>query len=99
MYLLIELETDKGYFNFNLDEDDPNYDEEYKKYVKESLTPKMKPIIIYEKSKFTNNILENKYMMCIQKELDIYNKNNKNNKGKWENILDIQKIELRDERW
>lgn len=47
--LYIELERDIGYFNFYLDEDDDDYDKKYKKYVKETLTPNILPIIIYEK--------------------------------------------------
>lgn len=97
MSLFIELERDKGYFYFNLDEDDPKYDDEYKKYVKEILTPNMKPIIIYEKSKFANSKLENKYMLCIQEEINKYNNSHKD-KIEFVDILNIEKIELRYER-
>ena len=58
--LFIELEKDRGYFDFYLDEDDIDYEEKYTNYVNELLTPNMQPIIIYEKNKFINSKLENK---------------------------------------
>lgn len=93
--IFFQLEKVRRYFNFYLDEDDPNYEEKYKKYVKETLIPDMKPIIIYEKNQFVNNILENKYKFFIQEEL---NKRNYDNKIEWKDILDITKIESRYER-
>lgn len=97
MPLFIELERDSGYFYFNLDEDEPDYDKKYKKYVKEMLTPSMKPIIIYEKNQFVNNKLENKYKLFVQEELNMYNRSHEN-KIEWKDILDIIKIETRYER-
>lgn len=93
--MFIQLEKVRGYFNFYLEEDDPDYDEKYKKYVKERLIPDMKPIIIYEKNQFVNSNLENKYKLFIQEEL---NKRNRDNKIEWTDILDITKIETRYER-
>ncbi len=90
----IQLEQKKGYFYFDLDEDDPNYEDEFKTYVHDQLTPNMKPIIIYEKNQFSNSILENKYKLLIHEEFDIYNKSNENN-IEWGEILDITKIETR----
>ena len=92
MPLSIRLEMKRGYLNFYLDEDDPNYEVEYEKYVHDQLTPDIKPIIIYEKNQFANSILENKYKLLIHKELDIYNN------IEWGDILDITKIETRFER-
>ena len=93
MPLSILLEQKKGYFYFEIDEDDPNYiEEEFKTYVTEELTPYMKPIIIYDKNQFVNSLLENKYKLLIHKELDIYNN------IEWKDILDITKIETRFER-
>jgi len=43
----IELERDRGYFDFSMDEDEPNYEEKYKEYIQEILSDKMKPIIIF----------------------------------------------------
>ena len=93
----IQLEQNNGYFYFDLDEDDSNYEDEFKTYVTESLTPHMKPIIIYEKNQFVNSILENKYKILIHKELDIYNKIHENN-IELKDILDITKMETRFER-
>jgi hypothetical protein len=95
--LYIELERDYGYFHFYKDEDDPNYDKEYKLYVNEILTPKMEPIIIYEKDKFLNSKLENKYIILIQEKLDYFN-NCHDDKIDWKDIIDIKKIETRYER-
>lgn len=95
--LYIELEKERGYFNFHLDEDDDEYDKKYKKYVQETLTPNMLPIIIYEKNQFVNSKLENKYKLFIQEELNNYNRRYEN-KIEWNDILDIVKIEIREER-
>ena len=73
------------------------YNIKYKKYVNEILTPKMKPIIIYENNQFINIKLENKYTFIIQEELNIYNRSH-DNKIEWKDILDIKKIETRYER-
>jgi len=93
----IQLERDQGYFNFDLDEDDADYDEKYEKYIEKILTPNMKPIIIYEKNQFIDTKLENKYKLFIDKELNMYNKNH-DNKIEWKDILNIKKIESRFER-
>jgi len=97
--LFIKIEEEKGYFNFYLDEDDNNYEEKYEKYVKDILTSVMKPIIIYEKNEFINNKLENKYKLLIDKNINIYNSNQSHdNNIEWKDILDIKKVEIRDER-
>jgi len=95
--LFIQLEKDLGFFDFDLDEDDPDYDKKYKKYIKQMLTPNMKPIIIYEKNQFANSKLENKYKFFIQEELNRFN-NSHEEKIDWSNILDVNKIETREER-
>ncbi len=95
--MFIRVENNRGYFDFNLDEDDSTYDETYKKYIQETLTPKMKPIIIYEKNHFVTSILENKYKLFVHKELNIHNENNETNL-EYKDILDITKIETRFER-
>jgi len=93
----ILLEKDIGYFNFNEDEDDTDYDKKYTKYVKDILTPNMKPIIVYEKNQFVNSKLEKKYKILIEEELNNYNRSH-DNKIEWNDILDIKKIEIREER-
>ena len=57
----IELECDQGYFHFSLDEDDPDYEEQEKEYISSTLTPYMKPIVIYDETGFKNDKYENKY--------------------------------------
>ena len=92
--LFIELEKDRGYFNFYLDEDEPDYDKKHKKYLEETLTPRMKPIIVYEKNEFVNTKLENKYKLLVKEELDRFNISQVN-KLEWSDILDIKKVEIR----
>jgi hypothetical protein len=97
--IYIQLEKDRGYFDFNLDldEDDPDYNKKYKKYVKETLTPNMKPIIIYEKNEFVNSNLENTYKLLVNEELNRYNRSQAINID-WKDILHIKMIETREER-
>ena len=73
--LIIDLSRDYGYFNFDLDEDDPNYDEKYELYVQETLEPGMKPILIYDYDTFLSLNLESKYKSLIEYELNKYNNN------------------------
>ena len=93
----IDLERDYGYYNFSLDEDDPDYDIKYKEYVEETLEPSMEPIIIYEDNEFKSNKLENKYKSLIEEELETYNKN-REIKKEWKDIREIVKNETRYER-
>ena len=96
-YTMIELERDYGYYNFSLDEDDPNYDAKYKEYVQETLEPNMKPITIYEDNEFQTKKLEDKYKSLIEEELETYNKN-REIKKEWKDIRKIEKMETRYER-
>ena len=93
----VQIEKNNGYFYFDLDEDDYEYDEKYKEYVKEILTPRMIPIIIYAQNQFVNSKLENKYKVLLEEELNMHNKSNEN-KIDWKDIIDITKIEKRSER-
>ena len=95
--LRIELSRDYGYFDFDLDEDDPDYDEKYELYVQEILEPRMKPIFIYENGAFLSLNLESKYKSLIEYELNKYN-NNREHKKEWKDITQIKKIETRWER-
>lgn len=95
----IQVEEQKGYFNFYLDNDDYEYDEKYSEYVEETLTPILNPIIVYAQNQFVNSKLQNKYKTCIEEELNMYNTEIKNeNKIEWKDIIDITKIEKRHER-
>lgn len=98
-YIIIDLESDRGYFDFSLDEDDPNYDEKYEKYVEETLKPHMKPITIYDNNDFLTKKLENKYKLLIEEELKNYNKRKEtDSKKEWKDIKKIVKCETRYER-
>lgn len=88
----IELERQRGYFQFYLDEDHPNYEEEFEKYVKNELQPHMAPIEIFSSGKFVNITLENKYKSWISRALDEHDVAN------WNEVVDIYKIETRYER-
>lgn len=94
--LHIELERDSGYFNFSLDEDDPDYDEKEKEYIKDILKPYMKPIILYDEDGFISKKYENKYKKLIEEELELYNKNHYSKE--WKDIRKITKREIRYER-
>lgn len=90
----ITLERNSGYFiDISLDEDDPKYDKEYKKMIKDCLTPTMSPILIYENDQFVNEKLEKKYKKLIQDCL-----NEKTENTNFSQIKEIWKKESRYER-
>jgi len=95
--LRIELESNRGYYSFSLDEDDPDYDEKYQEYVENILKPSMKPIIIFENNQFLTETLENKYKFLIEHEMDKYNKYSECKIG-FTDIIKIVKRESRYER-
>lgn len=97
--LLIQVERSRGDFYFGLlDEDEPDYEEKYEEYIKDALTPEMKPILIYENNQFVNSRLENKYNTLIQEHIVMYNKSHETHID-FKDILDITKIETRVERY
>ena len=97
--LTIDLEIERGYYSFSLDEDDPNYDEKYTEYVEKTLEPGMEPIIIYEYDEFVTKKLENKYRRRIEEELERYNRGGGVvQKKEWKDIREIVKRETRYER-
>jgi hypothetical protein len=87
----IELERNSGYFNFDLDEDDPNFDTLYKEYIYETLEPGMDPILIYEEGDFTSKKIELKYKEMVEIELLKLGK-------AWTDVRKICKIEYSYER-
>lgn len=91
--LTIDLEIDNGYYNFSLDEDDPDYNQKYEEYVEEILNNVMEPIIIYDNNQFRSSKLEDKYKYLIDIKLK-----ESNNNLEWEHIREIVKIENRYER-
>jgi len=92
-YLWVTLERDKGYFMHDyLDEDEDGYEEKLKKSIEEYLTPKMTPIVIFEKQQlYLKELFYNKYNSIIEQELFKYNYT-------WEDVLKITKEEERYER-
>lgn len=87
-HLEIVLERERGYFGYEeFDEDADDYEESIKAYIATVLTPKMKPIIIYENGRFRKEICELKYKSLIEKEI-----------SDWSSIERIVKVEKRYER-
>ena len=93
----VELERNNGYFNFNIDSDDPKYEELEEEYIDNMLRPSIKPIVIYNIDKFINNKYEIKYKDMIDDRLKLYNKQNEHKK-EWNDIRKITKVERRYER-
>jgi hypothetical protein len=89
----VRLEHERGYYWFSstLDEDEDGYETEFERYRQESLTPRMKPIVIYSKNAFRKVSFENKYKQLIDDELDSLNKT-------FDDVSRIVKIENRYER-
>lgn len=91
----IQLEHEKGYYWFthllDEDEDEDGYYEELSEYIKEQLTPRMKPIVIYSNKNFNKLSFENKYKKMIENDLKLYNKT-------LDDVYQIIKIENRYER-
>ena len=90
-YLEFELERERCYYFYSYDSDEEDYEEKVNEYIKDILTPKMKPIILYSNNNFTNSLFETKYKTIIDNEI------NKNNM-QWCHIHKIMKVEKRYER-
>ena len=90
-YLVVELDRERGYYNFEYDEDYDDYEYKENEYIKYCLTPEMKPIIIYINNSFNKVNSETKYKILIENEI------NKSGK-KWCEITKIIKVEDRFER-
>jgi hypothetical protein len=90
----INLEHERGYYWFTslLDEDEDGYDEELTQYIKNTLEPSMKPIVIYSNNFFNKLSFENKYKKIVENELMLLNKT-------WYHVSKIIKTENRYERW
>ena len=88
----IDLERNQGYYyDLNLDEDDPNYDELEREHIQDILKPRMGPILIYHDQEFTSKKLELKYKELVEKEL-------LKRGNTWKDVRKICKIEYRYER-
>ena len=89
----INVEHERGYYWFMsvLDEDEDGYDAELAQYIKDILTPTIKPIVIYSNNTFNKLSFENKYKKIIEDEIKIFNKT-------LNDVKKILKIEYRYER-
>jgi len=90
----INLEHERGYYWFTslLDEDEDGYDEELTRYIKDTLEPSMKPIVIYNNNTFNKLSFENKYKKIIEDNIKLFNKT-------LNDVSKIIKTENRYERW
>ncbi len=91
-YLVVELNREKGYYNFEYDDDEDDYEDKVNEYIKFCLTPEMKPIIIYVNNCFNKVNFEIKYKTLIENEINKYGK-------KWCEITKIIKVEERYEMY
>jgi len=88
----IDLErNERYYYDFNLDEDDPNYDKLEREHIQNILKSRMEPILIYDGEEFKSKNLELKYKEVVEKELLKCEKT-------WKDVRKICKIEYRYER-
>jgi hypothetical protein len=91
-YINLEHERGNYWFISILDEDEDDYDEELKEYIKQQLEPKMKPIVIYSNKTFNKLSFENKYKKLIENNIKRFNKT-------LNDVDEIIKIEKRYERF
>ena len=91
-YLQVELDRERGYyFDIESDEDADDYETKVEEYIRERLTPKMAPIIIYHNGVFNKSGSETKYKSMIEKRM--------NSAGKtWSEVIKVVKVEYRYER-
>ena len=71
----INVEHERGYYWFVslLDEDEDGYDAELAQYIKDTLEPHMKPIVIYSNNTFNKLSCENKYKKIIEDNIKFFN--------------------------
>lgn len=90
-YLDLEYNRQRCYYYYSYDEDEENYEEKVSEYINDILTPKMKPIVLYEKNRFIQLSFETKYKTMVDHEI-------KKNNMTWGHIHKIVKVEERYER-
>ena len=83
-YLDIIIHTERGYFqdDGDIDSDDEIADQQVAEYIQYILTPKMKPILIYDGQKWNKKETENKYKSLLDNTI-------KENNVLWEQINKI----------
>jgi hypothetical protein len=87
-FLDIELTRERGYYYYNFDEDEEDYEDKVSNYINNILTPKMNPIVLYDNNNFLKPSFETKYKTIIDNQI------NKNN-VRWSDIRKIIKLEER----
>jgi hypothetical protein len=90
-YLDVTLHRKRGYYDYeeqDEDEADEDYNIRVNDYINYILTPKMKPVAIYNNCKFTSLSFETKYKHFVENEFNKYNK-------VWSDITKIIKVEER----
>jgi len=92
-YLDIKVKTERGYFQDDgmIDSDDENADQQVSEYIRYILTPKMKPIILYDGTQWNKPETESKYKTIIEQSL-------KEHKIYMTSVIKIVKVEERMER-
>jgi hypothetical protein len=90
-YLYVVLERERGYYSWDYDEDEEDYDEKVKAYKARQLTPTMKPIVVYENHGFRQSSLETKYKTLVEETI-------KDQGREWSDIVNVVKVEERYER-
>ena len=90
-YLEIEIDRNRGYYNYYYDSDDEDYDDKVNKYIEDILRPQMDPIVIYNNNSFNKLSSETKYKFLIENKINKYN-------IKWYEVTKVIKVERRFER-
>jgi HD superfamily phosphohydrolase len=91
-YVELELTRERGYYDdLQFDEDADDYDEKVSEHIREMLTPKTEPIVIYINNRFNKLSCAEKYKTIIETEINQRDK-------KWCEITKIIKVEERQER-
>lgn len=91
-YVEVELTRERGYYDdLQFDEDANDYDEKVTEHIREMLTPKTEPIVIYINNRFNKLSCAEKYRTLIETEINQRDK-------KWSEITKIVKVEKRQER-
>jgi hypothetical protein len=94
MFSFINLEHERCYYLLNslFDEDEDGYDTQLAQYIKETLEPNTKPIVIFSNNTFHKLSFEHKYKKIIEDRIQLFNKT-------LNDVSKILKTENRYERW
>ena len=91
-YVEVELARERGYYDdLQFDEDADDYEEKVNEHIKDMLTPKTEPIVIYINNRFIKLSCAEKYRTLIESEINQRDKT-------WSEITKIVKVEKRQER-